>query len=177
MLIQLRNIIFGKVKPDGYTQVTFYLNCCIWFILFIWSVLSYFTIAKRELIFKEKGIPVESIIIDRGEQIGFESTEFLDRLLTFHAVSIVCWIVVFIGLVLLWRKNLKFIYFLFGGTLFYLGMILFYLNGIYFREDVTSFDKIAFLALNASSILYYFLLKKEKNGGSLSFFGEDEDDE
>lgn len=176
-LIKLRNIIFGKDKPDGYTQATFYLNTLIWFILFIWSVLSYFVITKRALIFTEKGIPVESIIIERGEQIGFASTEFLDRLLTFHAVSIVCWIFVFIGLVLLWRKNLKFIYFFFGGTLFYLGMILFYLNGIYYREDVTTFDKIAFLALNASSLLYYFLLKKEKNGGSLSFFGEDEDDE
>lgn len=177
MLVQLRDVVFGKEKPDGYTQATFYLNISIWFILFIWSIISYFVISLRDLIYTEKSIPVETIILERGEQIGFESTDFLDRLLTFHSISIVCWILVFIGLVLLWRKNLRFVYFFFGGTMSYFAMVLFYLNSTYFVEDVTFFDKIAFLAMNASALLYFFLLKREIQGGTLSFFGEDQDDE
>lgn len=176
MLVQLRDVIFGKDKPDAYTQVTFYLNICLWFILFIWSIISYFVISLRDLIYTEKSIPVETIILERGEQIGFESTDFLDRLLTFHSISIVCWILVFIGLVLMWRKNARFVYFFFGGTMSYIGMVLFYLNSTYFVEDITLFDKIAFLAMNASALLYYFLLKREIQGGTLSFFGEDQDD-
>lgn len=177
MLVQLRDVIFGKGKPDAYTQVTFYLNICLWFILFIWSIISYFVISLRDLIYTEKSIPVETIILERGEQIGFESTDFLDRLLTFHSISIVCWILVFIGLVLMWRKNIRFVYFFFGGTMSYLGMVFFYLNSTYFVEDITLFDKIAFLAMNSSTLLYYFLLKREIQGGTLSFFGEDLDDE
>jgi hypothetical protein len=135
---------------------------------------SYFVITLRDFIFENKNIAVEEIIRNRGVELGLDPTDFLDRLLTFHAVSLVCWIIVLIGLILLWRKNLKYVYFFFGGTIFYFGMILFYLNFSYFKEDITTFDKIAFLAMNVSALLYYFLLKKEKSGGSLSFFGEEE---
>jgi hypothetical protein len=176
-LIRLRNSIFGIDKPDGYTQATFYLNLIIWTIFFIWSIASYIAISFRHLIFEEKGIPVELIIRSRGTQLGFEDGEFLNRLLTFHSISIVCWIFVFIGIVLLWRKNLNFVYFFFGGTIFYFGMLIFYLNFSYFKDDTTFFDKIIFLALNANALMYYFLLRKESQSGTLSFFGEDEEDE
>lgn len=175
--LKIRGLVLGEEKPDAYTQATFYMNLIIWIIFFFWSISSYFAIYFRDLILEQKGIPVELIIKARGEYLGFTEGDFLDRLLTFHSLGIVCWIVVFIGLVLLWRKNEKFVYFFFGGTLFYFFMILFYLNFQYYREDTTFFDKVCFLALNANTLMYYFLLKKEKKGGSLSFFGEDEDDE
>lgn len=174
-LLQFRDLLFGKKTPDGYTQVTFYMNLILWGIFFTWSLVSYFVITLREFIYTEKNIPVEEIIRDRGVELGFDPFDFLDKLLTFHAVSIVCWLISLIGLILLWRKNLKFIYFFMGGTIFYFGMILFFLNFTYFREDMTLFDKIAFLAMNSSVLLYYFLLRKEKKGGSISFFGEEED--
>lgn len=174
---RIRSLVFGDEKPDGYTQATFYMNLIIWIIFLFWSISSYFAVFFRDLIFEQKGIPVELIIKARGEILGFSDGDFLERLLTFHSVSVICWIFVFIGIVLLWRKNEKFIYFFFGGTLFYFGMMLFYLNFQYYREDTTFFDKVIFLALNANTLMYYFLLRKEQKGGSLSFFGEDEDDE
>lgn len=174
-IVKLRNLIFGKIFPDAYTQVTFYLSITIWFILFVWSCISYFVIVLRDFIYDQKGIQVETIVNARGEQLGFEAGEFLDRLLTFHLTSILCWLLVLIALVMLWRKNIKFIYFFLGGTLIYLAMILFYLNTLYFREDITFFDKIAFMALNANVLIYYFLLKREVKGGNISFFGEDEE--
>jgi hypothetical protein len=77
----------------------------------------------------------------------------------------------------MWRKDLRFIYFHFGGTLFYLGMLIFYLSFGYYKEDTTFFDKVTFLAMNANAVMYYLLLRREKSGGSLSFFGEEDDEE
>jgi hypothetical protein len=170
--IRLRNYIFDSKKPDVYTQVTFYLSITIWSIFFCWSTVSYFAIYFREIIYEQKKISVESIIESRGEVLGFTSGEFLDKLVTYHFISIICWTSVFVGLVLLWRKNIKFVFFFFGGTLLYFGMILFYLNFNYYKEDTTFFDKVIFLALNLNVLMYSFLLQKEKKGGNLSFFGE-----
>jgi hypothetical protein len=175
--VRFRTFLIGEVKPDGYTQATFYLNLAIWIIFFFWSLSSYFAIYFRELIFEQKGIPVELIIKARGQVLGFSEGDFLERLLTFHSISILCWLSVFTGLILLWRKNVKFVYFFFGGTLFYFGMTIFYLNFQYYKEDTTFFDKVSFLAMNANTLMYYFLLRKEIKGGSLSFFGEDDIDE
>jgi hypothetical protein len=176
-LLRLRDWVFGNEKPDMYTQASFYMNMIIWFIFFFWSIASYAAITFRQLIFEQKNIPVELIIKARGIKLGFEPTDFLDRLLTFHAISIICWLAVFVGLVLMWRKDLRFVYFHFGGTLFYFGMLIFYLSFGYYKEDTTFFDKVTFLAMNVNAVMYYILLKREKSGGSLSFFGEEDDEE
>ena len=89
----------------------------------------------------------------------------------------ICWIVVLVGLVLMWRKDVRFAWFLFGGTVFYFGMMVFYLNYSYFRDDTTLFDKIALLTFNANAAMYLLMLRKEQSGGSLSFFGEEDDEE
>ena len=170
-------MIFGEEKPDKYTQASFYLGLVIWIIFFIWSFASYLAISFREMILDQKGISVEKIIIERGEQLGFEGTEFIDRLMTFHSISMICWVVVLIGLILLWRKDVRFAWYIFGGTAFYTGMMLFYLNYSYFRDDTTFFDKIALLTFVANAAMYLFMLRKEESGGSLSFFGEEDDEE
>ena len=174
--IRLKDFVFGNKRPDLYTQVTFYLSFTLWAIFFCWSIVSYFAIYFREIIYKQKKIPVESIIEARGDILGFANGEFLNKLMTFHTISIICWISVFVGLVLLWRKSIKFVFFFFCGTLFYFGMILFYLNFKYYKEDTTFFDKIIFIALNLNVLMYFFLLQKEKKGGKLSFFEEDQVD-
>lgn len=177
LLQKLRLLIFGEIKPDPYTQVTFYITFISWLIFFLWSLISYFAISFKAVIQEQKSIDVAAILKKRGEDLGFEPTDFLDRLLTFHLISIVCWLFVFVGIVLIWRKDKRFIYFFFGGTIFYLGMLLFYLNFAYYKADTTFFDKLLFIAMNLISLMYFFLLRKEENGGSLSFFGEDEEDE
>lgn len=177
LLLRARNFLFGEEKPDGYTQVTFYINLVLWAIFFLWSCISYFAISLRTVIEEQKSIPVEGILMNRGIELGFQPSDFLDRLTTFHLISILCWIAVFVGLILLWRKDLRFVYFYFGGTIIYIGMMLFYLNLSYYKEDTTFFDKISFIAMNALGVMYYFLLKKEENGGSLSFFGEEDSDD
>jgi hypothetical protein len=174
IILRLRTVIFGDKIPDKYTQFTFYLNLFFWFTFFIWSFASYMTISSRELIMKEKNIPVEEVIENRAQALGFEGADFLDRLLTIHSIGIITWSIVFVGLALLYRKREIFIYFIVSGTLFYTGMLVFYLSYSYFKEDITLFDKIGLLAILLSSTMYYFLLKKENSGGSINFFEEEE---
>ncbi|MDG1148397.1 MAG: hypothetical protein P8N52_08850 [Crocinitomicaceae bacterium] len=175
LLIKFRNVIFGKESPDIYTKITFTCNLFIWATFMLWNSVSYFTITMRSIILEQKGIPVAQIIQKRGLELGFETNTFLPRLLTFHAVAIICWGVVFFGLILLYRKKKQFSYFVLGGVGFYLGMSVFYLNLNYFLSDTTTFDKIALLVLIASITLHAFLMKNERSGGSISFFGEDEE--
>jgi hypothetical protein len=54
----------------------------------------------RSIFLEQKGIPVEDIIQKRGIELGFEPNDFLIRLLRFHAVSIICW-----GLVFFWLNT------------------------------------------------------------------------
>lgn len=176
-IIQFRNLIFGKEKPDIFTLVTFYMNLVIWFTFMIWNIISYFSISMKDFILAQKGISVEEIITKRGLELGYENDEFLNHLLTFHAISIICWVLVFVGIVLLYRKRIQFVYFIVGAVIAYIGMSIFYVGYSYFIEDTTTYDKIALLVIVAGSILHYFLMRNESNGGSINFFGAIEDEE
>ena len=176
ILLKVRNLVFGEERPDIYTRITFHINLLIWAAFMVWNVISYFTIALRAVILEEKGIPVETIIQERGLTLGFGQDEFLSRLLTFHGIAIICWGLVFFGLILLYRKKKQFSYFIFGSVGFYIGMSIFYLSFTYFLQDTTTFDKIALLVLLASCGLHAYLMKNERNGGSISFFGEEQDE-
>jgi len=176
-IIQLRNLIFGKEKPDTFTSLTFYMNLVIWATFIVWSIISYFSISMKDFILAQKGISVEEIITARGLQLGYENDEFINRLLTFHAISIICWIFVFIGIILLYRKKIEFVYFIVGAVLAYVGMSILYIGYTYFIEDTTTYDKIALLVIVAGSIVHYFLMRNESNGGSINFFGAIEDEE
>ncbi len=176
-LRHFHRFIFGRKKPDIYTRLTFNINMIIWFSFVLWSVVSFFTIQSRAVILQLKGIPVEKVIRERGIELGFQGDEFIDRLLTFNAIAIICWVIILIGLILMFRKMSQYIYFILGGALFYIGMSIFYLNYTYFIEDMTFYDKIALLVLITSSLFHFFLLKNEQSGGNINFFGESEEDE
>ena len=171
-LRQFRNLVFGNLIPDFYTQLTFYMNVVIWTTFFIWDILGYFTLNSKEFILQNKWVPIDKIIAERGNELGFEGDEFFNRLTTFHGVAIICWLVVFFGLILLYRKNKRFIYFTIGGIVFYIGMCIFYLGWSYFILDTTTFDKIALLIMLTSIGLRYYLMRKDNLDGGVGFFGE-----
>ncbi|NVK64871.1 MAG: hypothetical protein HWE22_09805 [Flavobacteriales bacterium] len=177
ILVRLRNLIFGKRKPDIFTRLTFYINLVIWLSFMLWNLIGYIAISSRKMITEIKGIEVEKIIAARGVELGFEPMDFISRLNVVHGVGVLCWGVIFFGLILLYRKRRQFVYFIIGGVVFYLGLNIFYLSFQFFREDTTSFDKIALLVMVLSTIIHSFLMKNERRGGSISFFGdEDEED-
>jgi cytochrome b subunit of formate dehydrogenase len=176
ILRQLHGYIFGDEKPDNFTQFTFFLNLFFWFIFLLWSVISVLTLSFRHVVEKHKKISIEEIIFNRGKELAFEPSDFLNHLMTTYTVSVILWLAVFVGLVLLWRKNRFFIYFLGGGVILYVSMLIFYMSFTFFVEDTTLFDKIGLLAMLSSSLMYHFLLKKESRDGTMSFFGADEDE-
>ncbi|MDG1332428.1 MAG: hypothetical protein P8P74_08860 [Crocinitomicaceae bacterium] len=177
ILVRIRNIVFGKRKPDIFTRVTFYINTVLWLSFMLWNVIGYFAISSRKMISEMKNIEVEEIIAARGVELGFEPGDFITRLTVVYGVGILCWAAVFFGLILLYRKRKQFIYFVLGGVLFYVGLNIFYLSFQFFREDTTSFDKISLLVIALSTIIHSFLMNNERHGGSISFFGEaDEED-
>lgn len=176
-IIQFRNLIFGRKKPDTFTTLTFVINLIICSSFFLWNIISYYSISMKDFIEAQKGISVTEIIAKRGAEFGFEDGQFLSYLLTYHAISIICWLIVFVGIVLLYRKMIQFVYFIVLPILFYVGMSIFYVSYTYFIEDTTTYDKIALLVIIAGSILHYFLMRNESNGGSINFFGAIEDEE
>lgn len=177
LLMRVRNFIFGKESPDNYTKFSFFLALIIWVIFMIWSVLGSIAIRMREIIVNEKEIDVTLMIERRGRELGFASNEFIGRLEAFHAISIGFWVVVFIGLVLMWRKNIRFMYVFFTGCLLYLIFMWVMLGFDYYIEDTTFFDKIAFAVLVLHTAVYAYYLKREKSGNRINLFGVDLDEE
>jgi hypothetical protein len=177
MLIRVRNFIFGKESPDNYTKFSFWLGLVIWLIFMTWAVLGTIAIRMREIIVDQKEIDVTAMIEQRGMELGFEPAEFIGRLEAFYALSIGFWIVVFIGLVLLWRKSERFIYVFFTGCTLYLLFLLVMLGVDYYAQDTTFFDKIAFAVLVIHTGVYAYFLKREKSGNKLHLLGIDTDDE
>lgn len=176
-VIILRNLIFGKKKPDIYTRITFVINTIICATFLVWSGITYFAITSRDWIWNNKGIPVKAIIERRGSELNFDSGDFLNRLQVANGIAIICWIVFFVGLVLLYRKKKQFLYLTLVPLAVYLAVNVFYLSFSYFMQDTTIFDKVALLVVALSLILHSYLMGNERKGGSISFFGESQEED
>lgn len=179
LLSRLKNLIFGKENPDYYTQISFYIGLIIWLIFLVWTILGYTVLTNTEWIETEKGIEVQKMIAERGIALGFEGDTFQHALITFYTIALFCWAGMFVGLVLQWRKQPQFIYFIGGFAIIYLVSMWILLSFSYWYTDTTTFDKIAFFVFLGHSALFYFLLQRERQGEPLNFFGisEDEEDE
>lgn len=163
LILKLRDLIFGENKPEVYTRITVYFNALIWLIFLSWHLISYASISLREVIFTEKKIDVEALIFERGKLLGFQPYEFLNLLLKYHLISSICWGTIFIGMILIWRKNKIFNYFIFIPLIVYAGMILFFLRWRYFMEDTTTFDKITLLVFVLNILIYYIIQRVKRS--------------
>lgn len=161
LLITIRNAIFGKKRPDGYTRITFYLSSIIWFTFLVWHLLSYFAFSLRDLIFEEKKIDVTTLIYCRGEALGFEARDFLSRVLLLHLYSAIIWGVFFFGLILLWKKSRWAIYTLSICFASYYALLILFMNLDYFNQDITFFDK-SLLSFAGINLLIYFVINKSR---------------
>jgi hypothetical protein len=171
----LVRLFLGNDTPDIYTKLTFNILFIISFIFLIWNIAGFIAISYQDLLYVHRHVAIDSLFAQRAEKLGFTADEFTHRLSIFFIFGICCWIMMFSALALLWRKNSLYLPILLFGTLFYVGMHIFYLGYDYFKTDTSSFDKLALLTLFAISILHSFILKREQSGASLSFFGEDDE--
>ena len=177
IVLKLRDLIFGKDKPDLFTKINFLLNLVLWAIFMIWSLFSFYTLEARNFIYRQKGIPVETIIKNRGRELGFEGEDFLQRLLTVNGISIICWGVVFLSLVLMYRRSKRFYYLFLVPILFYIGLLFIYVSPSYFFEDTTTFDKLALIIMLTSASIYYYLIKNKEKDEEINFFGIETDED
>jgi hypothetical protein len=170
IFLRIRDLIFGKRRPDIITQINFYVNFIIWITFLLWSVISFYTISARDFFQTQKHIPVESIIENRGRELGFNGGEFLSRLSVLNAIGIFCWTCVFVGLVLMYRKRKIFYYFFISPIVLYIMVMLIYISPTYFMQDTTSYDKVALLIMLISGFAYYYLMKDRKEDEEINFF-------
>lgn len=177
LLTRLRNLIFGEGSPDNYTKISFFTGLAGWMIFFTWSVLGTAAIRMRYVIMDKKEIDVVALLEKRGTELHFEPGTFISRIESFYSISIFLWALVFIGLVLLWRKNTKFMWFFFSGTIGYILLMWMMLGFSYFRHDTTFFDKVSLFVLIAHTAIYAYILSQEVKGIPIRLFGIDTEEE
>ncbi len=163
LFIRMRNFILGRRKPDGFTRISFMIALFIWLLLAVWNAISYFVLLSADVIYENKGISVKAIIRNHGKKMGFNGQEFLESLTNFYLSNLFIWLVVFIGLVLMYRKLKTYPLFIFGGLIVHFTYMFFILGLQYFIEDISFFDKVSYVVFLAIVIIHSWLMNKEKN--------------
>lgn len=144
LVLIIRDFIFGKKSPDRFTKFIVFTNLLIWLCFSCWHMISYFAISMRDLILEEKKINVEALIFQRGIELGFSPYQFLNHSIKYHFISVFAWGFVFLGLVLLWRKQRIFSFFIYIGLVSYVAILFLFMGRKYIATDVTFLDKIWF---------------------------------
>jgi hypothetical protein len=170
LLGQFKKWVLGEEKPDSFTFWSVTINTIISVIFLLWSIMSLFVIKSRDLMFEQKKINVSEIIEKRGLELGFQTDEFANALENFHLLAFICWFVVVIGIVLQYRRNMNFIYFIGAGLFVYLIGMWIILGFSYWKSDTTGFDKSMFFLIILSTGFLYYYLKQELNGGFKGMF-------
>ena len=177
LLGQFKKWVLGGEKPDSFTFWSVTLNTIISVIFLVWSIMSLFVIKSRDLMFEQKKINVSEIIEKRGLELGFQTDEFANALENFHLLAFICWFVVVIGIVLQYRRNMNFIYFIIAGLFVYLIGMWIILGFSYWKSDTTGFDKSLFFLIILSTGFLYYYLKQELNGGFKGMFNSNPEQE
>lgn len=162
LIIKIRRFILGKKKPDGFTRLIFTINIFSWFLLMMWNLISYAAIQLSDIIKENKGFSVNAIIRKNGRDLGFEGQDFLDVINTYLFANIFIWIIIFIGLALLYRKLKVYPIFLLGGLGIHFLLMFFMLGLQYFIESVSFFDKILYGIIIITTMIHSALMKKEQ---------------
>ncbi|PHR43425.1 MAG: hypothetical protein COA32_16415 [Fluviicola sp.] len=161
LFVKISRLIFGKKKPDGFTRIIFSINLFSWFLLFMWNMISYFVLLSSDIIKENKGFSVNAIIRRNGQKLGFNGQDFLDAITQFYFLNNFIWIIIFIGLILMYRKKAFYPFLLLGGLAIHFSLMFFTLGLQYFLEDVSFFDKILYAVIIVLTIIHSFLMKKE----------------
>ncbi|MGM0478320.1 MAG: hypothetical protein ACQERC_03780 [Bacteroidota bacterium] len=162
LFIRIKYFLFGKKKPDGFTRIAFTISLFIWVLLTLWNAISYFVLLTSDVIEANKGFSVQAIIRENGVSHGFSGQEFLDALHHFYFINNFIWLLVFVGLVLMYRKKRTYPLFIFVGMAIHFVYMFWYLGFQYFVEDISFFDKICYAIFIFLIIIHSWLMNKEK---------------
>ena len=173
LVIKFRRFIIGKKKADGFTRLIFSINIFSWFILAFWNILSYVAIQLSDVIKENKGFSVNEIIRNNGREYGFEGQDFLEAITQYYFINIFVWIIIFIGLALMYRKIKSYTVFVLGGLGMHFFLMIYMIGFQYFVEDISLFDKALYSLMILTVMIHSALMKKEQ--GSKEEFSEAND--
>lgn len=162
LLLRIRRIILGKNKPDGFTRLVYTINFACWFLLMAWNFISYIVVQMSHMIYENKGLSVSAILRRKGREMGFDGEEFLQAITDYYFLTIFVWIIIFIGLALMYRKSRFYASFYFGGFIIHFTSMLLMIGFQYFLEHVSFFDKILYGIMLVTGLIHYTLMMKEK---------------
>lgn len=159
LLIRLRKLVFGNKEPDMFTKIAFYIGLLTWVIFFFWHVLQFIVLKNSNWIEAIKQLPISELLNKRAQALGFESAVFIDRLLISYSISIISWSLFFVGLILMWRKQRIFSYFIFTALGVAMLSPIMLLGFSYWSNDISSFDKIYQIIITLFLVIYSYLTK------------------
>lgn len=157
--------MLGRKRPDGFTRLLFTINLIAWFLLMIWNFLSYVAIQMSDFIKEHKNFSVNAIIRRHGRELGFiedNGESFLQAVSQFYFINIFIWILVFVGLLLMYRKLKIYPMVLLGSLLIHFILLLIMLGLQYFIESISLFDKFLYAMLVLSVLLHSALMNLER---------------
>jgi hypothetical protein len=159
LMQRLFRLIFGKKRPDLLTRSFFFSHLVGASLFWFWYISAYFSIHFLENI--RGAYHLKRMLTKRGVELGIK--DFREVYETFAFLMIIVWLIYILGLILMWRGQRIYRYFLFGVLAAYPLMILVFLNFNYLRRDVTLFDKVLYLILLVSILVYYWIDKRKAN--------------
>lgn len=157
-ILQLRNWIFGKEKPEVWTRIAFFICLPIVLINLLWHAISYFAFSAREVIYQNKKVDIAALAQKRAGELQMNEGDAIELLSTFHAISMILWLLAFVGLVCLYRRKKIFVVITVGSFFLYLAMMGFYLGGAYVWKETTNADKLL-LTIYAAVLLGIYRLR------------------
>ncbi len=161
LLIRLRKLVLGSKRPDVFTRVVFSLNLFSWILFFSWNSISYVVLIMSNVIKENKGFSVNAIIRRKGRDLGFEGQDFLETITSFFLLQHFVWVIIFVGIILMYRKLRLYVLIYLGGFSIHFFMMFWMLGLQYFIEDISSFDKVLYGVMLLSVFLHSLLLNKE----------------
>jgi hypothetical protein len=172
---QIRIWILGNKSTDFFTKLTFNLNLIIILLFLLWNILGAMVFNLKSMVLTHKTIDLDILLKDHATRLSLNTNQFHTDLETYFKISLMLWVIILIGNIVLYRKQKWFVYLLQLPMLLYILFTLFYFNSQFLREEISGIDKLLFLTLFLLSTFYYFKLKKEEVGNSENFFGIEED--
>lgn len=159
LMQRLFRFVFGKDRPDLLTRSYFFTHLVAASLFFFWYISAYLSIHFLENI--RGALRLKKMITRRGVELGVDN--FREAYETLAFIMIIVWIIYLAGLILLWRKNKIYRYFMFPVLIAYPLLIVFFLNITYILEDVSLFDYVLYLIMLVSLLVYYWIDKRRRS--------------
>lgn len=178
VLKRWRNFILGIHHPDDFTRWVFFLTIFGWILLAVWNIIGYFVLISAPIIEKNKGFSVDKILIRNGQNLGFNGADFILIIRHYYFYSIFIWLLILIGIVLIYRKSIWYPLFFLGGFAVHFIYMFMQVGFQYFIEDISLFDKTIYGLMIGMGFIHSFFMKQEintKTSPQMTIKGEESD--